>query len=257
MRRLLRSLLLRAARTGVGRRTIASVIVAEPELAARPMRMATATRSRFADVESFPQRLDGFEDLAFLFTSSPLNAGIVSMTIGEAAYVYRLAHGLGRATVAEIGRFQGGSTLIIASALAPGSRLCSYDTHLRRTPDYTGADMDAALLETLQRYDLADRVELVVEDSTRAIPPGPCDLVLVDGDHTYAGVRADYEHWRPYVRSGGHVLFHDAVCRGVLTTGEESIARLVDEIESDDALYFDRRIGADSLAHFVRTTAPF
>lgn len=252
MRRLLRSLLLRAARTGPGKRAIASVIVADPELASRPMRMATATRSRFADVESWPERLDGFEDLAFLFTSSPLNAGVVSMTIAEAAYLYRLVHGLGRATVAEIGRFQGGSTLIIASALAPGSRLFSYDTHVRRMPDYTGAEMDKAVRETLRRYGLADRVELLVEDSTHAIPPGPCDLVFVDGDHTYAGVRADYDHWRAHVKSGGHLLLHDAVCRGVLTTGEESVVQLVAEITRDDAADWEPRAGADSLAHFVR-----
>ncbi|MFZ4594999.1 MAG: class I SAM-dependent methyltransferase [Verrucomicrobiaceae bacterium] len=35
------------------------------------------------------------------------------------------------------------------------------------------------------------------------------DLLFIDGDHTYAGVKRDFELWSPLVRPGGHVLFHD------------------------------------------------
>jgi len=259
VKRALRRSLWTAAHPGLGRRAIASVIVQDATLALRPMRMATATSSRFASVETWPDSIRGFEDLAFLFTSSPLNMGIVSMTFAEVAYLFRLVRSLRSATVAEIGRYQGGSTLVIAAALGSGGRLYSYDTHRRRTPDYTGADMDAALADVLKRYGLAEGVNLLVEDSTAAEPPGACDLVFVDGDHTYEGVRADYEHWRGYVRPGGHLLFHDAVLRGVLSSGEPDSARLVREIEHDDGGAFERREGADSLAHFVRTgaRAPF
>lgn len=217
------------------------------------MRMATATRSRFAHVDTWPEAINGFEDLAFLFTSSPLNMGIVSMTIAEAAYLFRLVKSLGRSTVAEIGRFQGGSTLIIAGALAPGSTLHSYDTHQRRSPDYTGADMDAALEDALRRYSRREAVHLRVEDSKAVEDPPLCDLVFIDGDHTYAGVRADFVHWRSHIRPGGHLLFHDAVFRGVLTSGEHDSARLMEEIVRDDGAYFEAWAGADSLAHFVRT----
>jgi predicted O-methyltransferase YrrM len=255
-KQLLRRLLLGIARSSMGERMIASVLVHEPQLAVRPLRMATAGRSRFARVDAWPERLDGFEDLAFLFTSTPLNMGIVSMTIGEGAYLFGLVRRLGPGTVVEIGRYQGGSTVIAAAALAPGGRLYSYDTHGRRTDDYTGSDMDAALSDTLRRYGRADNVVLLVEDSATTEVPGPCDLILVDGDHTYRGVRADYEHWRPHLRAGGHLLLHDAVRNGRLSTGEESVARLVAEIERDDAVYFERRQGVDSFAHFVRTGVP-
>ena len=246
----------RLAGSRAGRRLIASAVVQRPDVALRPMRMATAERSRFSRAESWPEALAGFEDLAFLFTSSPLNMGIVSMTLAEAAYLYRLVRGLGAARIVEIGRYQGGSTILMAAAMADGGRLHSYDTHRRRTADYTGADMDAALLDALGRYGLDGAVELHLEDSTLAPAPGPCDLVFVDGDHTYPGVRGDYEHWRPHLRAGGHLLFHDAVMRGTLSTGEPDSARLVAEIERDDGRYFMRRAGADSLAHFVRTGEP-
>jgi predicted O-methyltransferase YrrM len=39
----------------------------------------------------------------------------------------------------------------------------------------------------------------------------PIDFVFVDGDHTYDGVRADYELYGPLVRPGGLIAFHDIV----------------------------------------------
>ncbi|SRR6266576_1954666 len=35
------------------------------------------------------------------------------------------------------------------------------------------------------------------------------DFLFIDGDHTYDGVRADFEMYSPLVRSGGIVAFHD------------------------------------------------
>lgn len=37
------------------------------------------------------------------------------------------------------------------------------------------------------------------------------DFLFIDGDHTEAGVRQDYEMYSPLVRSGGLIAFHDIV----------------------------------------------
>ena len=37
------------------------------------------------------------------------------------------------------------------------------------------------------------------------------DFLFIDGDHTYDGVKKDYEMYSPLVRSGGLVAFHDIV----------------------------------------------
>lgn len=37
------------------------------------------------------------------------------------------------------------------------------------------------------------------------------DLLFLDGDHTYEGVKKDYENFSPLVRSGGIIAFHDIV----------------------------------------------
>jgi predicted O-methyltransferase YrrM len=37
------------------------------------------------------------------------------------------------------------------------------------------------------------------------------DVLFIDADHTYAGVAADYHGYRPLVRPGGLIVFHDIV----------------------------------------------
>lgn len=37
----------------------------------------------------------------------------------------------------------------------------------------------------------------------------PVDFLFIDGDHTYDGVRADFEMYSPFVSDGGIVAFHD------------------------------------------------
>jgi hypothetical protein len=37
----------------------------------------------------------------------------------------------------------------------------------------------------------------------------PVDILLIDGDHSYEGVKRDFDTWSPWVNKGGRVLFHD------------------------------------------------
>ena len=37
------------------------------------------------------------------------------------------------------------------------------------------------------------------------------DVLLIDGDHSYEGVKADYERFEPFVKEGGIILMHDVL----------------------------------------------
>jgi predicted O-methyltransferase YrrM len=233
-------------------RAVLAVARAEPgPFVSGPLWERVVRPRTLGNVEVWPERLDGFEDLAFLFSSNLLNMGPALLAIDEAAYIYRLVRGLGPATLVEIGRYKGGSTLLLASAMDPDARLHSYDLHREFDVGHRGPEQDRNLAAALGRYALQERVELAVGDSHTVAHPGKCDLVLVDGDHSYAGVRGDYEHWRSALEPGGHVLFHDAVERPLLNF-EPGVAQLVSEIERDDAATFERVAGAGSIAHFLR-----
>ncbi len=258
IRAAVRNALLRGARTSLGRRIAHSIILADPELAREPLAQRLNREATLAAVGGWPERLERFEDTAFLFASNTLNHGVISLAFDEAAYLFRLIASRPAAVIAEIGRFKGGSTLLFAAAMGEGSELWSYDLHVKMTRVYSGEQLDRELREALERYGLAERVHIVVADSRTAEPPSrPCDVVFLDGDHSYAGVRADYEHWRRVVRPGGDLVFHDAVDTGRPLAGPlEGVPRLVREIQRAEGAYWERKPAAGSLAHFVRTEAP-
>jgi predicted O-methyltransferase YrrM len=244
----------RLARTRLGFRMLSSVAHAEPQVVVEALGPRVNRGARFSSVRAWPSELCGFEDLAFLFSSHQLHHAIISMAVDEAAYLYRLAGSLPEATIVEIGRSKGGSTLLLAAAVGEGSHVFSYDLHLKAT---AGSESDRELRDALARYGLSERVTLLVADSQTAEPPAEfCDLVLFDGDHSYDGVRADYEHWRGTIRPGGHLLFHDAAELGDLSSAHRPVMRLMEEIERDDSEWFQLRGGAGTLLHFQRTDVP-
>src|SRR5262245_17567220 len=68
-----------------------------------------------------------FDNLAGLFASSSLDHGVIAMPIRQAAYVFGLVRRLAPGKVIEIGRFRGGSTLVIAAAMGGRGRFWSID----------------------------------------------------------------------------------------------------------------------------------
>jgi hypothetical protein len=78
------------------------------------------------------------------------------------------------------------------------------------------------------------------------------DFLLVDGDHTYEGVKSDIEAWLPHVRKGSMVFFHDYLEReggfdGVGPWVEKGCALAVAEAIADGRLMFVRQIGISSI----------
>ena len=70
-------------------------------------------------------------------------------------------------------------------------------------------------LETHRRWRLkSDELTLIKHLSTdaRAIEAASgrdYDVLVIDGDHTYAGVKWDYENFAQFVRPGGYIIFDD------------------------------------------------
>jgi predicted O-methyltransferase YrrM len=134
--------------------------------------------------------------------------------------------------------------------MASGSRLWSYDLHVAAREDLVGSELDAELEAALRRLGVDDGVELLVGDSrTVELPPGPFDVLFIDGDHSYDGVKADFERWGPHVRDGGHLLFHDATDTGSYGNVYPGVQRAVAEVAGTNG--FAASAGAGTIAHFV------
>lgn len=92
-----------------------------------------------------------------------------------------------------------------------------------RTAHLVGVDLDISKLDKTHNYGAV----LLVGDSGpvgQAWADGPIDLLFIDGDHTYAGCKADIDAWFPHMAEGGIIAFHD--CN---TTQCEGVTRAIGE----------------------------
>jgi predicted O-methyltransferase YrrM len=117
---------------------------------------------------------------------------------------------------------------------------------------------DQLLQIALQRSGLAHKVQLLVGDSGQAATMMDFyDLIFVDGDHSYNGVRQDYEHWRKAVKPGGYLAFHNAAGGHPYNTTAPGVYRLTQEIAARDGEYYRHQPDVGSLALFIRTRRPW
>jgi predicted O-methyltransferase YrrM len=191
-----------------------------------------------------------FEDLAGLFSSSILNHGVISMPIRQAAYVFGLARRSGARTAIEVGRWRGGSTILLAAALGPGGKVWSIDVGEKETRVFGDAGgLDAQTKEFCERYGLD--VELLVGDSrTIEVDTGDVDLVLIDGEHSYDAATNDFERFGRRVRVGGVVLFDDVGDDPIVPALRGEVDRAVEEAIADGDFALQRIV--DRLAHVER-----
>ena len=201
----------------------------------------------FASIPDRPQR--NFEDLDWLLRSNPANKGLLLMQFDEAAFLFRLVRSLPAAQILEIGRCYGGSAFLFAVAGDHHSMITSIDV---------APQNDQLLQIALQRSGLAHKVQLLVGDSGQAATIMDfCDLIFVDGDHSYNGVRQDYEHWRKAVKPGGYLAFHNAAYGRPYTITVPGVYQLTQEIAARDGESYTRQPDVGSLALFIRTRRPW
>jgi len=50
-----------------------------------------------------------------------------------------------------------------------------------------------------------------LDEVTDVLDGEKLDLLFIDGDHTYEGVKSDYEMYNHLVNSGGYIAFHDVI----------------------------------------------
>jgi predicted O-methyltransferase YrrM len=123
-------------------------------------------------------------------------------------------------TIVEIGSFRGRSTIVLASAAAPGVRVVAIDPHAgndRGPQEITGftdeAEDDHSIFNAnLQRAGVADRVEhlRMFSDAALGEVTGPVDVLYIDGAHRYRPALADIDHWGGRVATDGTMLIHDS-----------------------------------------------
>ncbi|GMU36366.1 MAG: class I SAM-dependent methyltransferase [Planctomycetia bacterium] len=152
--------------------------------------------------------------------------------------IYRLTYTWpGDGDVVELGSWTGLTTCYLATACASRGRghVYAVDTFAGTKEGGTSYDAVArhggttwpAFRRRMREADLEGRVTALVGDTVeqaKAYPGNPIRVLLIDADHSFEGVRRDFEAWWPHVAPGGLIVFHD------YAMPEAGVRRYVDEI---------------------------
>jgi len=134
-------------------------------------------------------------------------------TRAEAALLAGLAAGRRRAV--EIGVYEGSSALLLCRALPRDATLHLIDpfTNNALRPGWRATEgaTRRVVARAAARHG-GPRIEWHPQTSEAAAVgwSSSVDLLWIDGDHTEAGCRLDWDTWSPWVPPGGVVVFHDA-----------------------------------------------
>ncbi|MFL6415941.1 MAG: class I SAM-dependent methyltransferase [Bryobacteraceae bacterium] len=130
--------------------------------------------------------------------------------------LYGLVRTLSPEVVVEIGSARGRSACALALACRQNrkGKVIAIDPH--QVNDWsdggTANETYDFLCERLSRYKLTRWCEVLKMTSAEAFRgwDQPIDLAFIDGDHSYHGVRTDFELCLPFLAKDALVLFHDS-----------------------------------------------
>lgn len=136
-----------------------------------------------------------------------------TQVVAEIRELYNIVRGVNPKYVCEIGTDKGGTFYLLCKASADDGVVVSVDlpsrphysperrrlySHFRKTSKQTLH----FIASDSHRHETLDALKAYIGDNQ-------LDFLFIDGDHTYEGVRQDYEMYSPLVRPDGLIVFHD------------------------------------------------
>jgi predicted O-methyltransferase YrrM len=133
------------------------------------------------------------------------------LTIKERIAIYRLAKK--KRTIVEIGSYLGASACCFGAALSgSGGQVFCIDTWKNDAMSEGGKDTFEEFSSNTAKFKhvivpvrgLSTEVASILREKAKDV-----DVLFIDGDHSYDGVRADWETYKGFLAPGSIVIFHD------------------------------------------------
>lgn len=158
------------------------------------------------------------------------------LTVSERIALFKLARNKKR--ICEIGSYIGASACCFGAAVVneESSRILCIDTWNNDAMTEGARDTWAEFKKNTEKY--SKNINPIrgysteVVDLVRSFSP-EINLLFIDGDHSYEGVKADWETYKHFLSSGAIVIFHDyGWAEGVRRVVHEDVIPLVKLHES-------------------------
>ena len=155
----------------------------------------------------------------------------------------------GRKRLVEVGVWHGVTTCRLRGAMAPDGVLLAVDP-------YPVGRLGFSVQQLIARREVAripngtvrwvrQTGRAAARDYTAAGEP-PVDFIFLDGDHSYEGLRGDWENWVPLVAADGVVALHDSCSSATRAIDDAGSARFTREVVLRDP-HFERLETVDTL----------
>lgn len=132
----------------------------------------------------------------------------------EITELTRLVQSRAPQSVLEIGTAKGGSLFLFCQGAAENATVVSVDLPYGRN----GGGYPAWKIPVYEQFAKpGQKVHLLrtnshseaTREEVRKLAPGGFDLIMIDADHSYEGVKIDFELYSPLLAPGGLVVMHD------------------------------------------------
>lgn len=133
--------------------------------------------------------------------------------------------------IVEIGVFEGVNTLNFALNSAFDTRILAVDPFFKGTLGINYGELIAKRL--WRKWNVADKIQVVKGLSWNVLDriPDNIDFVFIDGDHSYEGVKRDFQDYSKKLSDEGVIALHDArIFEGGWTKHDWGPVVLVDQL---------------------------
>lgn len=146
-------------------------------------------------------------DIDALLALASSEFGITQVRSEITALIERLRK-LAPRNIVEIGTHKGGNSFLFCHAAPSARNIVGVDLCVQN------ADKLVHFVRSGQRYFPLhgdSQTKQMKQRVLSRLAGQPVDFLFIDGDHSFAGVKADFELYAPLVRQGGIIALHDIV----------------------------------------------
>lgn len=141
--------------------------------------------------------------------------------------------------ILELGCYKGKSTVYMAQVIQGDKCLFSVDTFMSDNTTKNREDTLDIYLSNVKEYPmvypLASTTQHIAKIFKHYDRTDDIGLLFIDADHSYEGVKHDFNNFSQYVPNGGFVIFHDAWGENgeEISTPWPGVTRFVQEIREN------------------------